>query len=315
MKQNKERDKKVLNLFNSKKTCSDIVKELGISKLTVKKVLSNFGIDYSERLKEQKEWKLKQVPILYSQGKSQLDLEKELGLTRKTIRNILKNSNVEYRSQSDSISLSNGHYINHDAFDNLTDPKVLYFIGFIYTDGHVTINHKKNENSISVEIHKQDVDILEKFRDFLKCNYKIVNTKENTVRLRVFSKKLCNVLKKLGFTSRKTYDLVPHEKLKYSRDFWRGCVDGDGCLHFDKINQYWIINLVGTLDTCIGLREYLNSELQVNRNINKAGGKNLFTVIYRSNIAKQVSKLLYKDAEVYLDRKYQKYLEIQEYHD
>lgn len=161
MDKNKEKDENVLNLFNQQKTCFEIANKLKMSKLTVKKVLSNFGINYSEKIKKEKEYKLKQIPILYSQGKSQLDLEKELGLTRKTIRNVLKNSNVEYRNQSDSISLANGHHINHNAFDDLTDSKVLYFIGFIYADGHVTIDNKRKLNSIEIKVHQQDVDVLE----------------------------------------------------------------------------------------------------------------------------------------------------------
>lgn len=121
----------------------------------------------------------------------------------------------------------------------------------------------------------------------------------------------------MGFTSRKTYNLIPHDKLKNSRDFWRGCVDGDGCLHFVQTNKqkYWTIDLVGTSDTCLEFRNYiLMNNIENQRNIIKANSNNLYRLCYASKIAKQVSSLLYKDASVYLERKYQKYLKIQEFH-
>lgn len=319
MDKNKERDENVLSLFKKGKTCSDIVKELKMCKLTVKKVLLNFGINYTEELLKEKDWKLKQIPILYSQGKSQIDLERELNLTRKTIREVLKKSNVKYRSDSEAKTLSNGHYINHNAFDDLTDPETLYWIGFIYTDGHVTIDNNKGQNCIQIKLQEQDKDHLEKFKSFLKCNYEIKHRLENNkypaVQLKVFSKKLCSVLKSLGFTENKTYTLIPHEKLKNSRDFWRGCVDGDGCLSFDNYYSQWIINLVGTKETCGGLADFIvENSIYNKRNVNKDKNSNLHKIVYSHLNCKQVSELLYKNAVVFLDRKYQKYLEIQEYY-
>lgn len=313
LEKNSGRIENILSLFNQNKKCSEIVKELGISKKTVIKALASVGINYTEELKKERDWKIKQIPILYEEGKSQVELEKELQLTRKTIREVLKNSNVVYRSESEAKTLGRGHYINNNAFDDLTDPETLYWIGFIYTDGHVTIDNNRGQNSIEINIQSQDKELLEKLKIFLKCNYNIKeDPKYGCVKLRVFSEKLCGVLKSLGFTSNKTSNLDPHEKLKYSRDFWRGCVDGDGCLSYCKHHNNWIINLVGTIDTCIGFRDFItNNNIGGVRNVNKANGKNLFTTRYAGKIVKQVSDLLYKDAIVYLDRKYKKYLEIQ----
>lgn len=308
--------KEVLNLYTQGRNCLQIVTALGIDKKTVKKVLLNNGINYTlEKAKEKKE-KLRQVIKLYSEGVSQLELEKKLKLTRKTIRETLQNSDIIYRTRSQAITLGYGHYIDETVFDDLTNPEALYFIGLLYTDGH--ISEKNNQNCIEIKLHSDDLELLEKFKSFLKCNYNITKTKnEESYRLRFFSKRIITVLKDLGFTSNKTSFLIPDERLKHSRDFWRGCVDGDGCLHFSKksVNPYWIINLLGTVETCQGFIDFVSeNNIFHKRNTNKSDGKNLYVAAFSGQIGYKVTNLLYENATIYMERKYNKYLEMKEFY-
>lgn len=311
--------KEVLNLYTQGKNCLQIVTALGIDKKTIKKVLLNNGINYTLEKAKEKEEKLRQVVKLYSEGVSQVELEKKLKLTRKTIRETLKKSEVNYRTKSQAITLGYGHYIDETVFNDLTNPEALYFIGLLYTDGH--ISEKNNQNCIEIKLHTDDLELLEKLKLFLKCNYDITKTKnEESYRLRFFSKRIISILKDLGFTSNKTSSLIPDERLKHSKDFWRGCIDGDGCLHYQKnINNpnkpIWIINLVGTTDTCIGFLKFIkDNEIDNNRTINKANGKDLFIIPFSGQIALKVANLLYENATIYMERKYQKYLEMKTFY-
>jgi len=105
---------------------------------------------------------------LYTQGSSQSFIEKTLGMTRKTIRTILKSEGID-RDKSSQWRLRYGSSLNENVFDDL-NPESLYWIGFLYADGHV---RKDKEYSIEVEIELKDESHLEKYKVFLGCNKEI----------------------------------------------------------------------------------------------------------------------------------------------
>lgn len=309
-----EKQEKILELFDKGVNLYQIHKQTGHCKKTVKKVLLNYGIDYTEEKQLSKSEKRKKVIELYNSGKPQTFIEKELKMTRKTIREILKSSDVYYRTSNEAISLGHGNYINHNFLDDLTKEEVLYFIGIIYTDGHTNVDG--NNNSIELSLHKDDKELLEKLSVLLSSNYKIYDRSDNCSKLRFCSEKMINVFKDLGFTSNKTLSLKPDERLKHSRHFWRGCVDGDGSLFFGGSKyKYPNLSIVGTIDTVQGFIDFIkDNNIESKRVVVKSSGKNLYQVCYSSRIALQIADLLYKDSKIYLERKYKKYLEFEEFY-
>lgn len=224
----------ILKLYQSGVNRWNISLQTGSSKKTVNKVLSHFGIDFKKEEEQDYENRISQIVPLYKSGVSQVDLEKKLKLTRKTIREVLKESDAKYRTNGEAVAIARGNFINHNAFDNLEDEETLYWIGLLYTDGHVNVDGK--DNSIEISLHSQDKELLEKLKTFLNTTSIVRKVKDsNCYRLRFFSEKIVKVLNELGFTNNKSLSLIPHEKLKHSRHFWRGCIDGDGSVHV--INQ------------------------------------------------------------------------------
>lgn len=313
MEQNKIDE--IVKLYQSGVNRYNISLQTGSSKKTVNKVLSNFGIDFQKEETENYNNRISQIIPLYESGVSQVNLEKRLRLTRKTIREILRNSDVDYRRANIAVAIARGNHINHHAFDNLRDEQVLYWIGFIYSDGHVNVEGK--DNSIEVSLHYQDKELLEKFKMFLNTSAPITKIKNsNCYKLRFFSERIVDILKDLGFTNNKSKILIPHEKLKHSRHFWRGCIDGDGSLYFSKPGGYNApcISLVGTFDTCKGFLDFTKEgEITSERNVNKTKGENLFRIDFSWKKALQVVELIYKDSKIYMERKYQKYQEFKKY--
>jgi hypothetical protein len=121
-------------------------------------------------------------------------------------------------------------------------------------------------------------------------------------------------LKNLGFNNRKSWNAIPHELLKNSRDFWRGVVDGDGGVYdYSYMNQ---TTLCGTLETIFEYIIFCSKCCDIKDKYPSPSNKegytkgSLYQVDYYSEDAKKVLHLLYKDSTVYLDRKYQKYLQI-----
>lgn len=305
-------NEEILSLYQEGKKCSEIVKITGKDKRTIKKALLNNGIDYSLERKLDIEERTKQISLLYSQGVSQVDIEKRLNFTRKTIREVLKNSEVEYRSKSEALSKANGNTINHNAFDDLKDPNVLYFIGLLYTDGHISGSLKKKNFTIEITLQKSDLELLEKFKKFLGTNLEIrKHPSAEAYRLRFSSERIYKILEDLGFTHNKTLYLVPDERLKHSRDFWRGCIDGDGCLHYVKnpIKRYWSLSFAGTKDSVKEFIDFASNNGVFNRkNPNKVNGKELYSTAFTHSQFPFLVDILYKDSETYMKRKYDLYL-------
>ncbi len=285
---------------------TDICRLTSSSQPTVKKVLSQFGIDYDKDRKKSREETLKKVIVLYQEGKSQIYIEQTLKLTRKTIRELLKSVGVDYRDRSDQHHIRYATEIDHHAFDELT-PEALYWIGMLYTDGHVGLNR---EAFVEINLHENDEEHLQKFKTFLKSNRNTSNG-HNCKRFRFNSRQIRDRLVELGFTSNKSITITPHDLLKESADFWRGCIDGDGGLykHPSGSNTIPHLFLCGTLETIFDFILFCTKHAGVKLKYpTKAPGKNFYRVSYYSEDAKKVANLLYKDATVYLDRKYQTYL-------
>jgi len=242
-------------------------------------------------------WKKEKVLELYSQGVSQIEIEERLQMTRKTIRELIKNSDLHYKTKSEQWLIRYGNKLDETVFDELT-PEALYWIGFLYADGHII---GSRGYSIELALKKEDKGHIEKFKKFLKCSNPIRENKNN-FRIRIGSQKLWQKLKDLGFDNNKSFTAKPHELLKNSRDFWRGIIDGDGGVHV----KYNSITLCGTLETIKEFIEFCKS----NKQPSKASGKELYQVHFYGKDAIKIADLLYKDSEIYLDRKYEKYLEI-----
>lgn len=258
--------------------------------------LTKVSVEQKEKVKE-----------LYLQGSSQSKIEETLKMTRKTIRTILKEAGID-RSKTEQWRIRWKSSLNDNAFDELT-PEALYWIGFLYADGHV--RKQGSEYSIEVEIELKDADHLGKLSKFLGSEKEPKQYSDNSVTIRFYSKKIQERLRELGLNHDKSYTAKPHESLKDSRDFWRGVVDGDGGIYNHRSGKTNItphVFLCGTLETIFEFIIFCNKQLGIKEKYpTKQQGKNLYSVSYYGNDAIQVVSLLYKDSSVHLDRKHNSY--------
>ena len=118
-----------------------------------------------------------------------------------------------------------------------------YVLGFFAADGYITVN-KRGGQFLCVQI--TDKKLLESIKkvmgaeqaigvrppDKSKSNEKIL------YRLQIGSVEMCNDLRALGFSERKTRSLaVPNVPNKYFPDFVRGYFDGDGNVWVGDIHK------------------------------------------------------------------------------
>lgn len=302
----KTKSEEIFKLYEEGVILTKICEMTSSSQFTVKKVLAAAGIDYDAVEKEKYQKKLERAIEFYKEGKAQIFIEKELGFTRKTLRNLFKaQEGISYRSKSEQHFIRYGTEIDETVFDELT-PESLYWIGMIYTDGYLTT---KREFELGLTQHTNDIAHLEKFKTFLKSGRPITQDHGEAYRVRINSKKIHTRLRELGFTVDKSYTAKPHELLKESRDFWRGCVDGDGGV-YDYVATPQVF-YCGTLESVFEFIIFCNKFAGVKEKYpSKAKGVNFYQIQYYGQDARKVTEFLYKDACVYLDRKYEKYLEI-----
>lgn len=213
-----------------------------------------------------------------------------------------------------------------DYFNLIDNAEKAYWLGFLYADGSVTeIKRKNSVNSMTLDISlkQDDVGHLEKFNCALQSNIPIktrtvkYNDKQyQACRLQVNSTKLCKDLCNLGCTPRKTYnltfpndDIVPKE---FKRDFIRGFFDGDGCICVTQNNTHITLTLTGMQPMLELISNYLISEgvLRVNPTYHQDKRSQACSVYYYGKSAcKEILDYLYKNASIYLDRKYKKYVD------
>lgn len=257
-------------------------------------------------------------------------LAKEYGVVKSAIYQLLRNHKVKINNNLSQ--LFRKYTLDEMFFDKIDTQEKAYFLGFLYADGY----HYEGNCSITLSLQERDKEILEKLNNVIKSNrpLQFVKTsrasdkRQNQYRLCISSiimskqlVKLKCIQNKSDFIELPTEDMVPEHLMNH---FLRGFIDGDGHIGFDirkHKNEHWyvcqcicsiVVNHLFGHQLC----DFINNKF--NFNINK---------LYKMQSSKvktfQIGKLsqitvfldwLYKDATIFLDRKYKNYLGIKEYY-
>ena len=106
-----------------------------------------------------------------------------------------------------------------------------YVLGFFAADGYITVN-KRGGQFWCIQI--TDEELLIEIKKVIQSEHKISirkgkNKKSEFYRLQIGSIEMCDDLRKLGYSERKTKRLIiPSVPKKYLSFFVRGYFDGDG---------------------------------------------------------------------------------------
>ena len=192
-------------------------------------------------------------------------------------------------------------------FEKIDSEEKAYWLGFLYADGYISFS----ENKIELSLAEKDVHHIEKFRDFLGINNRICyRPSAKAYRLSFRSDKCKQDLINQGCTPRKSLTLkfptskqVPHELIRH---FIRGYFDGDGW--FSNTKCCFQVGLIGTQDFIQGFLECINFANTQNKIFTvhlEDGAKRYIFSAYKDIF--NFLNWIYKDATIYLDRKYQAY--------
>jgi len=201
--------------------------------------------------------------------------------------------------------------------NKLVDNEVTAYIAGLYAaDG-------SNEKSgISLGLQSQDKEILEKISNYF--NYtgplytmnKSKTNKKHNVRLTISDSLFRKFFEERGIIKNKTLDYKVPDFYLYNPHFWRGMLDGDGCI-FKYARKYTIygISLVGTKHTIDAFKKFCEFVLNKSVNVNPYKIKSdidIYSINFVGKIYIPLLKVIYDNsiADMYITRKYNKYLEI-----
>lgn len=247
--------------------------------------------------------KYKKAKIEYLKGdKSLTAICKEFKIDRGTFSKNLKNDGVEI------VNKQNLCAFNENFFEIIDTEEKAYWLGFFYADGYIS----KDSNHVELSLKGDDIEHLKKLvkslnfikdkhlsQDNVRCRFLVNNKKfkENLIR------QGCLPQKSLILTF-PTEKQVPKNLVK---DFVRGYIDGDGSVMIGLNHKG---ERVKPRLSIIGTKNFLTSLIdEMNWKVNKISpaGK-AYSIEWGGQYVFEYIESLYKDAKIYLDRKYQKYL-------
>lgn len=198
--------------------------------------------------------------------------------------------------------------INSSIFHTIDTEEKAYWLGFMYADGCVY-----GDSYISLELAIKDKEHLVKFNSFLgKCK----PIREDNTRVRCVFKdtQIYQDLNNLGIVPRKSlvlkypsYSQVPKHLMRH---FMRGYVDGDGSIYITHNNIN--ISVLGTKEFLYSFIEETGLPKRKLYESKKGRNVNCFFFQYSGANAKLLIDYLYKDATIFLERKYNKYIEYEQ---
>ena len=136
------------------------------------------------------------------------------------------------------------------------------------------------------------------------------------------SKHMCEQLEKFGMIQNKTFtiDFPTFLSDELISHFIRGYFDGDGCACLFKDNtrksgMSFQISIMSSIQLCEHMQEYLSNKQNIHFKVNHLFGTKEENGILRSHSKEDIKKFInyiYKDANLYMERKYNKCLKILE---
>jgi len=247
--------------------------------------------------------KEQEVGILvdYLVGNTSVAIGKRYGFSAMSVLNVVRRLGGSVR---DSHTAAQKYRLDEEVFGSISEGSA-YWAGFLMADGCV-LRPGNSGSVIALGLSHIDRDHVEKFARFLKTDKPVREYKGNTtfgsshsVGIRIYSDRIAYDLSKYGVLPNKSLTARVLQ-LENNRNFWRGVIDGDGCLMIG--DDSCVIGLVGSEFLTNQFVSYVKTFV-VTDTFPKKTESAAFGVRYSHRIAYAIIRKLYFGAEMFLDRK------------
>lgn len=278
------------------------------SPVTIQRYMKKFNLyEIKEKVKEvvkkeepiyrNKEWLQEQFNLY----ETVTEVSRQTGFPRTCITRYAKKFNIYTRKYT----RENVNTVDEDYFKTIDTEEKAYWLGFFMADGNMYI-YEDGKMQFSIKIKDSDYEHLVKFKNAVKFSGKITrkySTRKETKcyysEIKIYNKNFCNNLIKHGIVPQKTGKeqmpkTVPNDLKQH---FIRGFLDGDGTISKN------VSMCCSKIDILQDIKDYLSTK-EINT---KIYSYNIYTINTTNKIMTyKLLKFLYKDANIYLDRKYKK---------
>lgn len=257
---------------------------------------------------------------LYNKKHGSPYIAKELGISTGKVSYFIK-KNLTSRSHREANSR---YYFNEKFFNKIDTEEKAYWLGFLMADGYISKNN--NSYKIGLTLSTCDYAHLEKLNKSLESNHPIKTyeptkssySKNSYSRIIYYSETMFNDLLKYNLVEHKTNVLIPPDISlleNYVSDFIRGYFDGNGSItHTNtELSNSYAFKLVSTKKFLDFVNNYIEEKLgfSANKYYKRKNYQEVMSLEFGGNLKTQkILDLLYKNATIYLNRKYQRYLDL-----
>lgn len=302
---------------------------------TISKKLRDLGVEVKNHLLKPIKASDEELINMYNSGMSLMEIatvvsgSKGAMEVRKRLQELgvdtcYKNNIFKYKEKMSQVF--HQYSLDEHVFDNIDSEEKAYWLGFLMADGY---NHE-SKTAICLRLQAEDVEILKKFKAFLKSDAPIYtfhritrvnHLKKEYKEVQVNSVHLSRRLASLGCVQGKSYtlkfpDYIPENLMNH---FIRGYFDGDGCVNIGRRKDRkssngttYQLTITGRKEFLLKVQEWLTKKAGVNKTKLEEPVNN-FAKILRYSGRLMVSKILnylYENATIFLKRKYDKYQQI-----
>lgn len=308
----------VFQLYNQGMSAEKISAELGWDIETVNNHL-NYKFNTYTYIELFSDKEIQNIVEKYNNGISTVKLGKLYYTDRKKIGKI-----IDKYSKKNHLSVRK-YSLDETYWDNIDTPNKAYHLGFMYADGC----NMPSKRTLSLILEECDREILEKLKRELhsskplvyeNCQHKNTETMhfENLYKLIYFSSHMCEAIAEKGVVPAKSNIIrfpnwLPEE---YVSHFVRGYFDGNGTMGIHDVGglsgHSLRIGLVSTKQFCQSIQDYLN-RIGIESYMSEASNHNdiTYNLFIRGREPNRKSFLdwMYKDADLFLKRKHDIYLQ------
>ena len=314
----KDQAAQIVSLYNLGERSPNLALAFGVTPRCIRNILKRAGTELIGR--SMTPLQIDCVVAAYESGETLSSSAAMFGRSSTSALVALKKKSKRSRTRGEA---KRKYSVNEDFFSVIDTEQKAYWLGFIVADGCIVKNSAGTPRGVKISLKGSDRDHLRKFALDLSSTYKVVDytvsVKGKTHKascIEVSSLTMARDLVNKGVTPRKSLNVDPRVDLipdNLQRHFWRGVVDGDGCLSVVKAHTGRSIVSVGLTGAPKVTSEFLafliKSDIKSTAAVNSRG---TVTSIRFSgvNLTKRVLDLLYGNCKIALDRKAAKYGEI-----
>ncbi len=296
----------IIDLYKQGWSQPKIAEKYNVSRDTIKEIFKKHNISRKDKPCRFSEKDIEYIKNIYNNGKSTDYIASLYGISGESLRRWMHIWGMQLRHTKYTFD---EHY-----FDIIDNQDKAYILGLLYSDGY----HNVNDNTITITLQAEDKHILESINSLLNSDRQlrfINNSAKNfnwsdCYQLSFTSPYTSKVLETYGLVGAKSLILEFPEWLNKDlyQHFIRGFFDGDGSI--SKSRYKYNMSIISTESFCSKIQEIILDELGVESHMYISSSLDKPTrtlMVTKKHLNKIFFDWLYKDANLYLKRKYDVY--------